>query len=395
MHSSNGTQSITGESEAARDSEYRVLEGHEVSLSRGLGILARYRRKIIRNVLIAIAVSVPSVFLLPVKYKGEAAILTPQQPQSSLSAMAQLAGFGAGVPSLSLLTGFGLRNPAELYIGILKSRTIADDLVQKYNLKQVYGESYITNARKHLARNTSIESSKDSLIHIRVEDRDPKRAADLANSYVDELFQQNVRLALTEASQRRTFFEVELAKEKNALADAEIALKNTEQATGLVMPSGQAEALIRSGAQLRAEILSREAQMEGMKAYATDSNPRLQILKRELAALRSELSNVEEGGRKTGVLDLPTGQLPEASLKYLRKFRDLKYHETLFEILSKQYEAARLDESKAAPLIQIVDRADVPEKRSWPPRTILIVSFAMLVAVISTFFYLYTGQTEN
>ncbi len=364
----------------------------EISLAGASTILLGHKRALLRNVLVAAAIATPVVFLLPVKYRAESIILTPQQPQSSLSAMAQLTGLGAGLPPLSLLTGFGLRNPADLYVGILKSRTIADTVIAKFNLEQVYGDKYLSIARKHLARNTTIEAGKDSLIHVRVDDASPKRAADIANAYVDELFKQNARLALTEASQRRAFFEHELLKEKDALADAEIALKNTEQATGLVVPTGQAEALIRSGAQLRGEILSREAQLEGMKAYAADTNPKLQIVKRELAALQSELSKVEEGGSKRGVLDLPTGQLPEAGLKYLRKFRDLKYHETLFEIVSRQYEAARLDEAKSAPQLQIVDVAIVPDKRNWPPRTILILSAVILTALVSAFYYFHTSK---
>lgn len=367
-------------------------ELEEISFEGFLSILLRHKRGLLRNVLVAAAVATPVVFLLPVKYRAESIILTPQQPQSSLSAMAQLTGLGAGLAPLSLLTGFGLRNPADLYVGILKSRTIADTLIAKFNMEQVYGDEYLSNARKHLARNTTVEAGKDSLIHVRVDDASPQRAADIANAYVDQLFKQNAQLALTEASQRRAFFEKELVKEKDALADAEIALKNTEQATGLVVPTGQAEALIRSGAQLRGEILSREAQLEGMKAYAADTNPRLQIVKRELAALQSELSKVEDGGSKTGVLDLPTGQLPEVGLKYLRKFRDLKYHETLFEIVSRQYEAARLDEAKSAPQLQIVDLAVPPDKRNWPPRTILILTAVILTALVSAFYYVHSSK---
>ena len=158
------------------------------------------------------------------------------------------------------------------------------------------------------------------------------------------------------------------------------------------MPTGQAEAIIRSGALLRAEILSRQAQVEAMKTFATEDNPRFQIVKHELAALESQLSKVEQGGKQAGVLDLSTGQLPEVTLKYVRKLRDVKYHEALFEILSKQYEAARLDEAKSAPLIQIVDRAIAPERRSWPPRTIFVLSAITFVAIITSFWVLVTNN---
>ena len=189
----------------------------EISLMTLFRILAQNKHALLRNLAIAAAVAVPFVFLLPVKFTAEAVILTPQQSQPSLAAMAQLSGSGiASLPSLSLLSGFSLRNPADLYIGILQSRTIADELVTRFKLIQVYGAKDLTRARKRLARYTTVESGKDSLIHILVEDRNPARAADLANAYVEALAKQNSHFALTEASQRRAFYETELAKQRNS-----------------------------------------------------------------------------------------------------------------------------------------------------------------------------------
>jgi uncharacterized protein involved in exopolysaccharide biosynthesis len=300
--------------------------------------------------------------------------------------MAQLSGGGAsGLAGLSLLAGLGLRNPSDLYVGILESRTIADALIRKYNLLQVYDERYLKYARKQLKRNTSIKAGKDTLIHVSVSDRNPNRAAQLANGYVEELSRLNSDVALSEASQRRLFFERQLAREKDFLADAEIALRNTQQSTGLMVPTGQAEALIRSTAQLHAEILSRQAQLAGMGTFAADDNPRYQMVKRELATLQAELNALQQGEHKAGTPEIPVGKLPQAGLEYLRKYRDLKYHETLYEALARQYEAARLDEAKSGPFVQVLDRAVVPEKKSWPPRTIIILltTFAaVLIAVV-------------
>lgn len=369
-----------------------AFDSDEISLVVILGILARQKRKIFRAVAITTALAVPGVFLIPVKYRAESVILTPEQAQSSLSAMAQISGFAGAALPLSLLSGLGLRNPTELYVGILEGRTVADDLIKKFDLKRVYDHEDLRATRKELARNTSIEAAKNSLIHIQVEDRDPRRAANLANAYVEELSNQNARLALSEATQRRVFFQAELAKEKDALADAEVQLKNTEKSTGLVLPGGQAEVLIRSGAQLRAAILSREAQIAAMKTYATDDNPRLQVAERGLAALQAQLKKLEQGDKASGILDLPTGQLPEAGLKYVRKLREVKYHEALFEILAKQYEAARLDEAKSTPVIQVVDQAVVPEKKSWPPRTLLVLAGALLAALVTSFWIIVRSR---
>jgi uncharacterized protein involved in exopolysaccharide biosynthesis len=293
---------------------------------------------------------------------------------------------------LSLLSGFGLRNPSDLYVGILESRTIADSLILKYDLRKVYHDRDFHGARKHLARNTSIRAGKDGLIHIQVSDRDPQRSAELANAYVSELSLQNSTVALTEASQRRLFFEQQLVKEKGLLANAEVALRDTEQVTGLVVPAGQAEALIRSAAQLRAEILSREAQVAGLKTYAADGNPRLQLVTRELTALRSELATLEAGEHIAGTPELPVGKLPQAGLEYIRRLREVKYHETLFEALSKQYEAARLDEARAAPVIQVIDSALTPERKSWPPRALMVIGSTFLAVLVSALYVLATAS---
>ena len=362
----------------------------EISLSDLIGVLFRRKVTIARAVIITSAAMAGLAFLLPPKFTAEAVILTPQQSQPSLSAMAQLSGLGSasGFSTLGLLSGIGLRSPSDLYVGMLQSRTIADTLITQFKLKDVYHDKDFYTARKRLRRNTSIKAGKDTLIHVRVDDRDPNRAAQLANAYIDGLAQQNSRVALTEASERRLFYEAQLAKEKDALADAEIALRDTQQSTGLVAPGGQAEGMIRTVSQLHAEILTREAQVEAMRTFATDDNPRLQTAKRELGALQAELNKLERGAHTPGTPEVPAGQLPEAGLQYLRKFRNFKYHETLFEILSKQYEAARLDEAKSALVVQVIDRAVPPERKSWPPRTILTLSAAVLAACISSLWIL-------
>lgn len=366
----------------------------EISLPEVVRLVYRRKQTLGRSVLIAVGVTAITVFLIPAKYTAEAVILTPHQDQPSLSAVAQLAGFGsgAGLSGLNLLSGFGFRNASDLYVGILKSRTIADKLIEEFKLKQVYHDEDFFTARKHLARNTTINATKDTLIHIRVEDRDPNRAAQLANAYVDELAEQNSRVALTDASQRRSFFENQLEKEKIALATAEVALRNTQESTGLVAPTGQAEGLIRAVSQMHAEILMRQAQVEGMKAYAADDNPHLKMAERELQALQSKLDQLERGKHIPGSPELAAGQLPEAGLEYVRRYRDVKYHEALFEILSKQYEAARLDEAKSSSLVQVIDRAVPPERRSWPPRALLIIAAAILAALAASGWIVFAAR---
>lgn len=390
MKSSQGFESLTESPRLLADPPTLDRISTEISLLEFAQILLRRKSTIGRVTLVAAAITAGIAFLIPPKFAAESIILTPQQTQSSMTAMAQLSGLEstAGLSSLALLSGFGFRSPSDLYVGILESRTVADALIQKFNLKAVYHDKDFYSARKQLRRNTTIKAGKDTLIHVRVEDRDPNRAAQLANAYIEELAEQNSRVALTEASARRLFYEKQLVTEKDALADAEIAMKNTQQSTGLVAPTGQAEGLIRALSQLHAEILTRQAQLEAMKTYATDDNPRLQTAKREVGALEAELKKLENGSHPPGSPEVAAGELPEAGLQYLRKLRDFKYHETLFEILSKQYEAARLDEAKSTPHVQVIDRAVPPERKSWPPRTILVLSASIFAACVASFYVL-------
>jgi tyrosine-protein kinase Etk/Wzc len=371
----------------------RPTADSEVSLIDLLTVLLQHKRLIAITTLAIMAATAITVSVLPPSFKAEATILPPQQQQSSLAALAS--GALGGLAGSSMASSLGLKNPADLYVGILGSRTIADDIIRQFHLQQVYEKKLLSETRKALSSHASFSSGKDSLIKIAVEDRDPKRAADMANAYVDELYKQNSRLAITDAAQRRLFFEQQLAKEKDALADAEIALKNTQQSTGLLAPTGQAEVLIRSGAQLRAEIASRQVQLQAMQSYATDQNPQLQVLRREIEALQGQLGQLESKSGSGSKFDFSASKLPEASLAYIRKFRDMKYHETLYELLAKQYEAARIDEAKEAPMIQVVDRAVVPDKKSWPPRLLLVLAAAFVGLILGSTYALVRGALRT
>jgi capsule polysaccharide export protein KpsE/RkpR len=360
--------------------ETDTFEENEVSLLSLLAVLAAGKWIILRSCAAAAIVAAAIAFLIPVEFSAEAVILPPQAPQTSASALLSQA---SGLSALGALSGLSVRSTTDLYLymGILRDRTIADALIARFHLKEFYGDKTLLETRKHLARHTNINTNKDPLIHIKVEARDPKLAADLANAYVEELFGQNSVLALTEASQRRLFFERQLVKEKDELASAEVAMRNTQQSTRLITPEGQAETLIRSVAQLRAAIAERQAQLESVKTFAAETNPEYTRLQEEVKSLNSQLQKLESNRQAGGGLDVSAASLPQASLEYVRKLRDLKYHETLFEALSRQYEAARLDEAKAAPVIQVVDRAVTPEKKSWPPRTLLVLSAVLLTVV--------------
>jgi capsule polysaccharide export protein KpsE/RkpR len=206
----------------------------------------------------------------------------------------------------------------------------------------------------------------------------------MANAYVDELHRQNSRLAFTTAGQRRLFFEDRVRQEKDALADAEEALKNMQQVSGLVYPAGQSDALLRSIAQLRAEISMREVQAQAMRLYAAPENPQLRGIEEATSALHAQLDKLEKTGEGAGDPLVPARKIPEAGLEYLRKARDVKYHETLFGLLSQQAEAALLDEARESPVVQVVDRAEPPDKKSWPPRAFFVILATALAAMAAS-----------
>ena len=354
-------------------------------------VLAVRKRFILLCGFIAAVVTAIIVLVIPVSFTATTTMLPPQQSSSasallgSLGGLASLAGGGGGGAASML----GLKNPADLYIGLLQSETIADGLINRFHLMQVYKVKKMFKARKALKSATTILAEKSSLIRISVKDHDPKRAAALANGYVEALHDLMSHLAVTEAGQRRMFFEQQLELEKNKLADAEVALEVTQNKTGIIQPQGQAEAVIMTITQLRAQISASEVELSALRTSATDQNSQVIQLQSQIAALRAQLADFEKGhagsAKLAGNILTPTSQVPAASLEYIRKMRDVRYHETLFELLARQYEMAKVDEAKQGQMIQVVDPALVPEKKSWPPRALLTLLAAILGTMLASF----------
>jgi tyrosine-protein kinase Etk/Wzc len=357
----------------------------EISLTDVFKKMARRKRFIAGVTSLGVAVSAVVAFLIPASYTAETIILPPEKEQSSLQ---QFLGPFAGLGAMGGASSLGFRNPAELYVGILNSRSIADALIARFHLQQVYERETLVDTRKKLARYVDIVAGRDTLIHIAVEDSDPKRAADMANAFVDELHIQNSTVALSSAAQRRLFFQQHLATEKEALAQAEIAMKKSQELSGLMYPPGQVAALIQSDASVNAGIASREVLLQALRSYATEANPQVLMLQEEIAALRNQQNKLKTGSETGSALQVPSRRLPEAALEQIRRLRDLKYHETLFELLSKQFEAARLDEARQAQVIQVIDRAIPPDKKSWPPRGLLILIGGLIALCGSVLFVL-------
>jgi capsule polysaccharide export protein KpsE/RkpR len=337
-----------------------------------------------------VVAAIISLFI-PNRYTATTTLLPPQQQQSLSSALAAQFG-GAGMLGAIAGKDLGIKDPNDLYIGMLKSRVVADSLISKFDLMKVYGEKRVSDARKRLQGASDIQSGKDGIITVSVEDKDGKRAADVANAYVEELRRLTSTLAITEAGQRRLFFEQQLQRAKNDLSNAEAALKETQQRTGLIQLDGQAKAIIDSVASVRAQIAAKEVQLKAMQSFATEQSPDLVVLRQELIGLRTQLSKLEgQQNAGGGDIQVPTGRVPEAGLEYARRLRDVKYNEAIFELLAKQFEAARLDEARQGAVVQVVDPAVRPDRKSSPKRT-LIVAMAMLLALFCAILWVLVSE---
>jgi tyrosine-protein kinase Etk/Wzc len=356
--------------------------GAETAVLKLAVLIAQRARRIAVFVFATMVVVAVLVYLMPVTYTGTAVILAPQPSTGAAALLSQLGSFGS--LGSELMEGGGVKTPEETLLGILSSRTIADKMIDRFDLRQLYHSKSMVDTRKALAHHTRVEAAKGYLVRINVDDRSAIRAADMANGYVDVLYALNQNLALTQASQRRVFLEQQVSAEREALNRAEIALEKLQEKTGVIQMPAQAELTLRTIAQLRGEIVARELQLQQLKTIATEHNDKVAEMESGIAALNAQLSRAEKGagGSDTSDFFIAAGRVPAAGVQYLRTTRDLRYHEALFETLSKQYEMARIDEAKAPPLLQVVDRAVPLDKKSWPPRTLLV----LLSGVFATLF---------
>jgi uncharacterized protein involved in exopolysaccharide biosynthesis len=318
-----------------------------------------------------LALATAVAFLLPFQYTSEASFIPPNLSSGSSVASAlagQLSSLGAGD-----ILGVG-KTSGDVYAGILRSRSIAAELVQRFNLKQVYRLKKESQAENALASNTAVSvDAKSSIVTVSVTDESPQRAQDIANAYMDALRETDGRLALSQSSQRRLFFQQQLEKEKNDLEDAEVALKQTEEQSGLIAPTGQTETEIRTIADTQAQIAVREVQLAALGEGATEQNSQFVRLRSEIDDLQRQLTRLQSGSGNGSAAAIPTSKVPELQLEYVRKDREVKYHEALFDMLSRQYEAARLDEAHDAPVLQVLDPASFPDTKSSPKRLYYIL----------------------
>jgi tyrosine-protein kinase Etk/Wzc len=313
-------------------------------------------------------------FLIPPTYTAKTQFLPPQQQQSAAASM--LASLG----SLGGLAGAvgGIKNPADQFLAYMKSVTVQDSLIERFKLLDRYEVKTKLDARLELKDNVRATSSKDGLISIEVDDKDPQFAADLANAHVEELGKLLAKLATTEAQQRRLFFEKQLTLTKDKLIQSEIALKSTG-VSGSVLKSNPASA-VAAVAGLQAAVTAQEVKLGAMRGYLAETAPDFKQAMNELANLRAQLGKQEKDSPATGGKASTEGD-------YITKYREFKYHEILFELFAKQFELAKVDEAREGAVIQVLDAAQPPERKSKPKKALIAIiatsagGFALLLFV--------------
>lgn len=332
-------------------------------------IAVRYRwRRFILVPLGFAALTVGISFSVKPTFTATTTIIPPQQQSAASAFLGSLGGLGAA----AALSGGGLKNPTDQWISIAKSRTVEDALIAAFDLMRVYEEDMQFKAREALEDRTRITSGKDGLIQIEVEDHDPVRAANIANAYVDQLNKLNSTLAVTEASQRRQFFEEQLKANKKDLAAAEAALRGTGVNSSILKT--YPDTAITEVAQLKAQLTALEVRLAVMRETMTTNNPEYLQALREAKSLQEK---IQANARPTPNASSDSGS------EYIAKYREFKYQETLFELLARQYEMAKSDEAREGMLIQVVDKAVPAEWKTRPKRALIgIVTFLVTFIVV-------------
>jgi uncharacterized protein involved in exopolysaccharide biosynthesis len=353
-----------------------MVEDDEIDLLDLVHTIADNIRLLIVGPLVAGLAVLGISFLITPTFTANTSFLPPQQQQSAAAAMLASLGGLAGLAGGAA----GIKNPNDQFIAFMKSRALQDELIKRFNLMERYEAKTPTDARKALETAATISAGKDGIIRVEVSDKDPAFAAELANAYVNELQTLLAKLAVTEAQQRRVFFEQQLQQSRDNLTKAEAALQASGVNASALM--SQPQAAVTLVAQLQAQITAQEVKVASMRGYLTESAPEFKQAMTELQALRASLRQAEAGQANSA---------PGNNADYVARFRDFKYHEALFELFAKQYEIARVDESREGAVIQVLDVAIAPDYKSKPKKALMAV-LATLAAGFALLLFVFVRQ---
>jgi capsule polysaccharide export protein KpsE/RkpR len=330
----------------------REYQEDEINLLDFWRVLVKYKRLIAAIVVVAFVASVIVSLLLPKVYASTAKIFAPQQEGAGI--LAQLPGGLAGLASGMLGGG----TPADLWVGFLESQTLRDAIIERFDLKKLYESKTIEDARRSLNKRVTVKKSKEGIVSITVEDKVPERAAQMSNAFVEELDRINKKVVMSSGRRMRIFVEKRLDEAKVAkvnLAETEENLKDFQEKYKAIKLDDQSKAIIDAVGLMKGQLMAKEVELQTLLSFATSNNPQVEMLKAEIKALKEGLKELERGtdsskaaGSQQDIF-IPTSKMPELGLRYARLLRDFKIQETIFELLTQQFEMARVQEAKDSP----------------------------------------------
>lgn len=390
------------------DTRDLTVEENNINLLDLVIVLLRRKKSIIIGTMATAAlVFFVSFFWMDSKYRPYAKILPSQTSSAASTALSQIASVSGMLTPL-----LGSSSPSSgLFVALLKSRTVLDAVIDRFGLMEAYKNQRLLGlgrwlpfsregAREALVDLLSTEiDTASNVVTLGVEDRSAQKATEMTNAFVEELKKLLATLSISDASQRRLFLEAELKKAHASLTEAEEAMQAFQETTGAIKIDDQARAVLEGVAVLRAQIALKEIQLKVMKTYATEQNPDFKKSEEEYRGMLAELKKLEATGMagESSTL-IATGSIPSLGVEYLRRVRDFKYLEAIYEVLVKQYEAARLDEANEAIIVQVVDVAVVPEKAAWPKpilMTLVGVIFGFFLSITYAFFREYLERASQ
>jgi tyrosine-protein kinase Etk/Wzc len=335
--------------------------------------LLRWKRLILANTIIVAVASVIVALLLPKWYRSTASVFPPDEdlllPGGS-SGMATLAAVGIGRSNLPVLA-----SPSDILAAVLESRGVCEEVIRRHDLLRAYKVEDMDHALKVLDKHVQVKVGGEGVVRVKVLDREPARAAAMANTFVELLDRVNREKRHTSARQARIFLEQRLAQNRQDMSTAEDTLRTLQERTGALLPEEQLKAIISAASELQVQLLLRETDLSVLRAQVGPENPELRATEREVEALRRRLHEVEvRPGAGSGPLDQPLDRYPALTVAYLRAFREVKVQETLYELLTEQYERYRIQENRDTPTVQVLDTAVPATMKAKPIRWLICLT---------------------
>jgi capsule polysaccharide export protein KpsE/RkpR len=375
-----------------------------------LRLLIRRRRTIFRWTVAGLIVSIIAAFLIPRRFTSTTRLMPPDQSGIGMSMLAALTGgisgkSGGSSIGLAGLAGdlLGLKTSGALFVGIVESRTVEDDLISKFNLRKVYWDRKWEDARKDLTSHTDVsEDRKSGIITISVSDKKPARATAMAQEYVEQLDRMVMVLNTTSAHRERVFLEQRLKQVNSDLENAEKNFSQFASKNSTLDVKEQGKAMIEAGAELEGQLIAAQTELQGLKQIYTDNNVRVRTIQARIDELKKQIAKVggtsspqmQPSGSDADALYPPLRQLPLVGVPWADLYRETKVQEAIFETLTQEYELAKVQEAKDTPSVKVIDPPSMPEK-GFPPRSWTIGIGTLLAFAFSISFVLGSARWDE